>query len=243
MLHTLSSCNKKVEYEKVEPRTEQAPAAQTPKIQPVGDVVPVSFKFLAARPESWSKNCVSLSLVNDPATKKELGCNKTLSIGAESSFDLAREGCNEIRLEFSVYLNKEKCPAGKPCEGSYGPTPDLVRTSDSPDALKVIRVLSADKMFPIKDIKLRHPSSTEAAIEAEYKATEKEAAEFVKTPGNTWLRVFFEDQNNQNMASWEKDKSTWQTLGVDYNDLVFDLKASNVKFKIVGSNIDTCATK
>ena len=94
----LTACNKTVKYDIAKPATV---ATEVPKTnlqkQPIDEgtvvpperkpapTVPISLKLLQTSPESWSKNCVAVSLVGDANFEKNLGCNKDTQIGSEVS--------------------------------------------------------------------------------------------------------------------------------------------------------------
>lgn len=249
------ACNKTVKYDKAKPASvatevpktnlQKQPADEPPATLPVRKTeptVPISLKLLQTSPESWSKNCVSVSIVGSEGAEKNLGCNKDAQIGSEVSLDAKPDVCNVLRFKFSVYRNKGTCVSGQACAGKYDATPDWVRDSSDAQGLKYLKTRDAANMMPLDaSIQIRaNGDKSEDQMRGEYTAAQKAAQDFVKIAGNRWLRVFFEDQSDTNLAAWEADAGNWQKYGVDFNDFVFDLKSEGVKFKVEGSTIDSC---
>ena len=204
----------------------------TPIIVPT---VPLNLSVERLKSASWWKNCLTVTL-NDQV--KQIGCNKDQNVlGKVVTFEAFKfPACNTLKVSILTFKNQgeicsNRLKQGLGCEGPYSETPSWIRNTNQPTDKQFFKVYDATNIA--KADKLIDSGYNFADLQKNFLA-------FVSGKPHTWLRVFFEDQSDTNLAAWEADTGNWQKYGVDFNDFVFDLKSEGVKFKVEGSTIDSC---
>lgn len=199
-----------------------APAAEPPVPERI-----IRLTVAQVQPESWWNSCLFLK-VND-GEEVPVGCGKDVSqIGKVVELPARRDFCNLLKVRMVVTTG---CPDNNCAIRTWERS--SVVAADKP----FFKFVEGPKMFPA-DADIRPEPSVAAALEAE----SKQADTFVKAQtGNTWQRMWFEDQTENNYTLWQADKTKWRERGIDFNDYVIDLKGENVAFTVDGSGLPCAA--
>jgi hypothetical protein len=177
------------------------------------------------QPEAWWNTCLSLGINNEPEV--EVGCGKSsVQLGKVIELPAKKNFCNVLKLRMKVTTG---CPATHTCE-----VKSWERKTSVPGHLKYFKLVSGDKLLT-DDGDIQPDATMKATLDQK----KSEAKAHLATSGNSWTRVWFEDQTEENYALWLSDKTKWETNGVDFNDYVIDLKGEAVAFKIEGQT-DNC---
>jgi hypothetical protein len=246
-LSGVSNCSKTVLYDKnkgkevVAPVPSPSPGEKSPEtVKGAGDGNPalnkkIKLTIKQIKPDAWWRVCISAEVIGHPSTKKVIGCNKDANqIDKEVEIKALENACNVLKISATVQMNKgTTCTPGNPCNGPYEPTADWIRTTSEESGLPFFKVFDGTKLLPLdKMIKL------DKELEGKLDATQKEAVEFVKGGVNRWLRVYFEDQSNENFSNFKKiaapTDADSEKFGVDFNDYIVDLRGENVQFGVEG---------
>jgi hypothetical protein len=179
------------------------------------------------QPESWWNSCLYLK-IND-GNEVPVGCGQDAGqIGKVIELPARKDFCNLLKVRMAVTTG---CPQNNCVVKTWN------RESTLAADKSFFKFVEGPKMFPA-DADIRPEASVAAALEA----TSKQADTYVKAQvGNTWLRMWFEDQTENNYSLWQADKTKWQETGIDFNDYVFDLKGENVAFTVDGSGLPCVA--
>jgi hypothetical protein len=175
------------------------------------------------QPEAWWNSCMSIS-VND-GKGIEVGCGKTAEqLGKVIQLPARKNFCNVLKVKMKVTTG---CPAGKTCD-----VKSWDRSTSAPVDQKFFKFSQGIKLATIDAEIIPEP-----AVKSTLSGLQTEAETYTKSGDNTWIRLWFEDQTQENYDLWIKDKTNVKASGIDYNDYAVDLKGENVAFTVEGSGI------
>jgi hypothetical protein len=184
----------------------------------------IRLNVAQVQPDAWWNSCLFLTINQEPEVAVGCGFDKR-QIGKVIDLPAKKDFCNVIKLRMNVTTG---CPPEYTCDSRIWD-----RKTGIEAERKFFKFVEGRKMFPADpDI---HP---EESVAASLEATAKQADAYQKAQsGNTWIRMYFEDQTEARYASWQAEKSRWREFGIDYNDYAIDLKGENVDFTIEGSGV------
>ncbi len=227
-------------------REEKKPEPQPEKKKEIPpDKVALILKINMLNYDSWWQNCLSVSLNND-AKQFAVGCNKNTQIGKELLLIADKPPiCNRLKFRIETYKNLDNAlclkenALGRPCNGPFSNKPDWTRSPSTALESEFFRIYDAVNISSSFDKQLISSAGVKL------NEIEKEAITFSKNKKNRWMKIYFEDQLSAKLAEAKKnpnynpdDKATKETIGVDFNDYVFDVKGEDVKFTIDGSKLE-----
>jgi hypothetical protein len=203
----------------------------------------IEIEVLESSSESWWRNCLLARSMYSPQWVR-VSCNK----GAGSDKMVAKLPgipglCNAISIRIETYKNigdacSIRAQQGQPCEGPYPSDPDVITepswdaTTTSPSkasAFSVYSVQNAQTPDPLirGNQNWRLPNFVQMG---------DEMRQWLKqNPRNRWFRFFYEDQPSRAIASARAQPNLADSLGVDYNDYVFDIRSKNIEVGISGT--------
>jgi hypothetical protein len=156
----------------------------------------------------------------------DLGCSKgAIDASKQVNIPVKLGECNKIVVTAKVETG---CPAGNTCKKET-----FTRLSSNASDKKFFKLVEATKLVPgDADVHTKEP------VFSTLPDIKKQAEAFTSNGKNSWFRLFFEDQSNERMASWEAGKKTgkdeWSKYGIDFDDFVFDFKAENIQISVPG---------
>jgi hypothetical protein len=218
----------------VPPKVPFPPVSTGPSIPP--NKVPVQLRVAQLNYEAWWKNCLVVSIAGD---SKEVGCNKTTPLNTVVEFLADKGVCNRMEVRVQTYFPVAgACKAGQPCNGPYNAAVDLDRRSGDISTSVFFKaydrnnIMSRDPLIGIQD------STSDI----------KQQMDLFAASGamSRWVRVYFEDQKRENLDAVTANLSNTalrETLGIDFNDYVFDVRAQGVEYFIDGLEPMGCTRK
>lgn len=273
--------------------------------------VPVWLEVVKVNQESWSKSCLYVIVNGNENQAVKVGCNKGQDAAADQSAGqgAARKvrlpvdptGCNRLTFTVAVYKFRSPCgPDNCADDKNYNAAPTYVRSSKAtPDLARFFKFQDARTLQTVDPAVKLMPGQHEANV-----ATAAEANAFVRTAYHKWVRIYFEDQTDENFNTFQTMSAAGQSQqpptgqpaaapvapspaaspgntaaiaptpaslpspvppvaqptvvqrsaslslageplssaqsassvhGVDYNDLIFDIKTENIKVQIDGT--------
>lgn len=246
-----------------EPTQQPAPVASVgigdqqpaePQLLPADEKIVISVAQV--EPEAWYKVCMTAIVSNVNSTAVTIGCNKdTNQIGKAIEIGANKGQCNKITLKAGVHRWQDNAgcvrhsvdPAKKAncCErGSLDPakacafpaSPNWSRSTANTADNKTFKIFEAIKLNP-PDADMHLKDSVRNALPS----VVQQATEFMKKAGSQWLRVYFDDQDDDRFDKWAADKSSWQANGIDFDDYIVDIKGEGVSFTVEGSGVECAA--
>ncbi len=218
----------------VPPKVPFPPVSQGPSVPP--NKVPVQLRVAQLNYEAWWKNCLIVSIAGDT---KEVGCNKTTPLNTVVEFLADKGVCNRMEVRVQTYFPVSgACKAGLPCNGPYNSTVDIDRRSGEISSSVFFKaydrnnILSRDPLIAIQD------STAEIKQQMDSFAS--------SGPMSRWVRVYFEDQKRENLDAVSANLSNTalrESLGIDFNDYVFDIRAQGVEYYLDGLEPMGCTRK
>ncbi|NBX17107.1 MAG: hypothetical protein EBR09_07055 [Proteobacteria bacterium] len=218
----------------VPPKVPFPPVSTGPSIPP--NKVPVQLRVAQLNYEAWWKNCLIVSIGSDT---KEVGCNKTTPLNTVVEFLADKGVCNRMEVRVQTFFPVAgACKAGQPCNGPYNSAVDIDRRSGDISSSVFFKaydrnnITSRDPLIGIQD-------ST---------ADIKQQMDLFAGSGSMsrWVRVYFEDQKRENLDAVSANLSNTslrESLGIDFNDYVFDVRAQGVEYYIDGLEPMGCTRK
>jgi hypothetical protein len=207
----------------------------------------ISLSVIQSDSESWWKNCLYAKTKQSP-TWVPVSCNKkSAGFPANGTVTLpAKENeCNTLQIKMESFRNQgeacnERKLKGLSCEGPYSPSPDATRMPAS----------NSQNNFRLYDSKgIANPETLILSNATwnlpDFKKLQSEMNAFRgDSKKNQWIRAFFEDKSEATIADAKaainggpSGAAHAKSLGVDFNDYVFDIKSVNVKFTVEGSGM------
>jgi len=215
----------------IPPKWEPAPA---PSIPP--DKVLLQLRVVQLNYEAWWKNCLIVSVAGDT---KAVGCNKTTALNTTVNL-LANKGvCNKLDIRVQTYFPIDgACSPNSVCNGPYNSAVNIDRTAGD--------IYSAPffKAYDRNNILRRDPLIAISDSTSEIKAQMDSYAG--SQTNNRWVRVYFEDQNKENLDSVLANPTNLALRverGIDFNDYVFDIRGEGVEYYINGLEPMNCTRK
>lgn len=206
-----------------------------PKLLPQG----ISLHVVAMDSESWWKNCL-YARTPYGGDWVLVSCNKGAGPGTVTLAGM-QGTCTDIEIRMDIFKNLgETCNLnaknGLPCNGPYANAPDWSVTPNL-----TVNAEHEPSQFSLLD--LGNISTPDPLIRPNggwtlpnFEQLHQEMSQWKKKGfGNEWFRVFFEDQPSHKIRDAETYASDAWTLGVDYNDYVFDIKTENLDIGIKGA--------
>jgi len=215
----------------IPPKWEPAPA---PSIPP--DKVLLQLRVVQLNYEAWWKNCLIVSVAGDT---KAVGCNKTTALNTTINL-LANKGvCNKLDIRVQTYFPIDgACSPNSVCNGPYNSAVNIDRTAGDIDSAPFFKaydrnnILRRDPLIAISD------STSEIKSQMDSYAGSQ--------ANNRWVRVYFEDQNRENLDSVLANPTNLALRverGIDFNDYVFDIRGDGVEYYINGLEPMNCTRK
>jgi hypothetical protein len=186
--------------------------------------------------DSWFKVCFWLTRDGQSSDSSFIGCNKGDKLlgtirdvelpPASTGSGAPPSACSNLGVKAEVYRNTENCNAPGTCaDASYPKTASFVRTT---------AMAAGPGLQPAMHPFLVRVGGDGATLDSrvvltpELRRSEEEwASIFAKgaPAGMTRIvRVIFEDQTDDSFALSQQPTADWQRLGLDFNDVVFDLE-------------------
>jgi hypothetical protein len=212
----------------------------------------ISLNVIQTSSESWWRNCLYAKTAYSNGWIF-VSCNKDTA-GNQNSVSLPGVAgvCNVISLKVETYKNVgsaciERARQGLSCEGPYNDQPDSAATPQGDAFSTTSSKTSAYSMYSVNNINNPDPliiSNSNWEV-PDFRDLQAQMADWTRAnSNNSWVRVFFEDQPAAaiTQSRQSQDQQRQRTLGVDYNDYVFDLKSEGLSFTIENAGSENSAT-
>jgi hypothetical protein len=213
------------------------PQEAVPLPPPPPTPVFLKLNVISVRPDAWWKNCLYVIHNGNESSAYKIGCSKdTGLIGKEIVIQAFPENCNSLRFVVNVHQNTNNCSKASECVLSESPTcqRSSARKKDAPFFLfsEARKLNQIDKKVSLED---------RFVFDSNAKLFEK--AQMVDSSVRI-LRMFFEDQDDKNLKQFEQDRqsadgnvraSARERLGIDFNDVIFDLETQRIDVAVEGT--------
>lgn len=213
--------------------------------------LPVTLEVIQLNPESWWKSCVYAVVNKDESKARLVSCNKdsdSPGIGSPVTLWVKPKVCNTVRLDVYVFKPEKECVPGKPCDGPFQQNYHHLRSPAKPEDLPFFRFYDARQLKNIDPIVRLDPK-----VGADANAMAAAQAESFIAAGNTWVRMYFEDQTNAALERFMKAGGVASRPavvkkgagvpaddpGIDFNDYVIEIKGTRVQLAVEGTG-QTC---
>lgn len=205
-------------------------------------------------PKAWFKVCMTAIVNNVDAKEVNIGCNKDKDIG-NSQIEIAanKDQCNKITLVAKIAKPLETpagCKRGSDDPKVACPYPDFSgfnwSVGDKSHWQRSTTNVSDLKFFKFFGNKNYKNNATPMNIDPEVRArldkSNPENDMFLAKPGNSLIRIYLEDQTDDNFSAFSAGSKSPKDTGIDFQNFIVDVKGEgNARFMIEGSGVNCSA--